>query len=73
MQISESPGGGGVSKKVIIFPTFIHYFLLSHKLIKHLLKLVGNSLVIMHPNVHTRPQLPITGCFGCTEVYLFQF
>ena len=37
------------------------------------MKVVGNSLVIMHPNMCSRPQLPITGCFGCTEVYLFQF
>ena len=63
----------GVSKKAIIFPTFLHYFSFSHKLIKHFMKVVGNSLVIMHPNIHSRPQLPITGCFGCTEVHLLQF
>ena len=63
--------GGGVSKKVIIFPTFSHYFSFSHKLIEHFLKIVGNSLVIMHPNMHSRPQLPITGCFCYTEVHLF--
>ena len=28
------------------------------------MKVVGNSLVTMHPNMHSRPQLPITGCFG---------
>ena len=70
MQVSESPG---VSKKVIFFLTFFHYFSFSHKLIKHVIKVVGNSLVIMHPNIHSRPQLPKTGCFGCIEVYLFQF
>ena len=42
--------------------------------IKHFLKIVGNSLVIMHPNMmHSRPQLLITGCFGYSEVHLFQF
>ena len=25
----------------------------------------------MHPNMYSRPQLPITGCFGCTEVDVF--
>ena len=62
-----------VSKKVIIFPTFFLYFSFSHKLIKHFVKVVGNSSVIMHPNMHSNPQLPITGCFACTEVHLFQF
>ena len=33
------------------------------------MKVVGNSLVTMHPNTHSRPQLPITGCFGCTSQY----
>ena len=56
-----------------IFPTFFHYLTFSHKLIKHFMKVVGNSLVTMHPNIHSRPQLQITGCFGCTEVHLFQF
>ena len=70
VQVSENPG---VSKKVIIFPTFFHYFSFSHKLIEHFMKVVGNSSVIMHPNIHSRPQLPITGCFGCTEVHPFQF
>ena len=76
MQVSENPGrggGGGGSKKVIIFPTFFHYFSFSHKLIKHFMKVVGNGLVIMHLNMHSRPQLPIMGCFGCTEVHLLQF
>ena len=59
--------------KVIIFPTFFHYFSFCHKLIKHFLRIVGNSLVIMHSNMHSRPQLPITGCFCYTEVHLFQF
>ena len=63
----------GVSKKVIIFPTFFHYYSFSHELIKRFMKVVGNSLVIMHPNIHSRPQLAIKGCFGCTEVHLFQF
>ena len=45
-------GGGGVSKKVIVFPTFFQYFTFSHKLIKHFMKVVGNNLVIMHPNIH---------------------
>ena len=56
-----------------IFPTFSHYFSFSHKLIKHFLRIVGNSLVIMHSNMHSRPQSPITGCFCYTEVHLFQF
>ena len=53
VQISENRGGGGggggwlVSKKVIIFPTFFQYFSFSHKLIKHFVKYVGNSLVIV--------------------------
>ena len=63
----------GVSKKVIIFPTFFHYFSFSHKLIKHFMKVVDNSVVIMHPYTHSRPQLSIMGCFGCTEVHLFPF
>ena len=63
----------GVSKKVIIFPIFLQYVSFSHKLIKHFMKVVGNSLVIMHPNMHSRPNLPIMGCFSCTEVHLFQF
>ena len=63
----------GVSKKVIIFSDFSHYFSFSHKLINHFLKIVGNSLVIMHPNMYSRPQLPIAGCFGFTEVHLLQF
>ena len=37
------------------------------------MKAVSNNLVTMHPNIHSRPQLPIKGCFGCTEVHLFQF
>ena len=69
MQLSENPG---VSKKVIIFPKFFHYFSFSHNLIKYFMKVVGNSLVIMHPNIHSRPQLLIMGCFGCTEAHLFQ-
>ena len=60
----------GVSMKVIVFPTFFYYFSFSHKF---LIKVVGNSLVIMDPNIHSRPQLPIMGCFRCTEVYLLQF
>ena len=63
----------GISKKVIIFPTFFHYFSFNHRSIKHFMKVVGNSLVIMHPNMYSRLQLPITGCFGFTEVHLFQF
>ena len=47
---------------MIIFPTFSRYFSFSHKLIT-----IGNSLEIMHPNMHSRPQLPITGCFGFSE------
>ena len=58
---------------MIIFPIFFHHFSFSHKLIKHFMKVIGNSLVIMYPDMHSRPQLPITGCFGCTEVHLFQF
>ena len=76
MQVSEKPvggGGGRVSKKVIIFPTFFHDLSFSHKLFEHFMKVVGNSLVIMHPNIYSRPQLPIAGCFSCTEVHLFQF
>ena len=63
---------GGI-KESDNFSDFSHYFSFSHKLIKHFLKIVGNSLVIVHPNMHSRPQLPITGCFGYTEVHLFQF
>ena len=70
MQVSENPG---VSKKVIFSRLFPIIFLFSEKLIKHLMKIVGNSLVIMHPNINSRPQLPITGCLGCTEIHLFQF
>ena len=70
VQVSENPG---VSKKAIIFPTFFYYFSFSHKLIKHFMNVVGNSLVIMHQTMHSRPQLPKMGCFGCTEVHLFQF
>ena len=73
MQVSENPwggGGGGVSKKVIIFPTFSNK---SHKLIENFWNVFGNSLVTMHPNMQSRPQLLITGCFRCTEVHLFQF
>ena len=36
------------------------------------MKVVGNSFVIMHPDVPSRPQLPITGCFRRTEVHLFR-
>ena len=57
----------------VIFPTFFHYFSFSHKLIENFMTVVCHSLVIMHPNIHSRPQLPTTGCFGCTEVHLFQF
>ena len=55
------------------FSDFSHYFSFSHKLIEHFLRIVGNSLVIMHSNMHSRTQLPITGCFCCTEVHLLQF
>ena len=65
----QIPGGeGGIESD-----KFSHYFSFSHKLIKHFLKIVGNSSVIMHPNTHSRPQLLITGCFGYSEVHLFQF
>ena len=53
--------------------SFSHYFSFSHKLLKHFLKIVGNNLVIMHPNMHSRPQLPIMGSFVYSEVHLFQF
>ena len=62
-------GGGGIKES----DKFSHYFSSSHKLIKHFLKIVGNSSVIMHPNMHSRPQLLLTGCFGYSEVHLFQF
>ena len=70
VQVSENVG---VSKKVTIFPTFFHCFSFSHKLIKYFMKVVGNSFVIMHPDIYSKPQLPITGCFGRTEVHLFSF
>ena len=63
----------GYKESEIIFSTFSHDFSFSYKLIKHFLKIVGDSLVIMHPNVHSKPQLPIAGCFGYSEVHLFQF
>ena len=66
----ECPGG---IKESNIFSTFFHYFSFGHKLIKHFMKVVGNSLVIMPPNMRSRPQLPITGCFGDTKVHLLQF
>ena len=52
------------------FLDFFRYVSFSHK---YFMKVVGNSLVIMHPNIHSRPQLPVAGCFGCTEVHPFQF
>ena len=70
MQVSENPEG---IKESDNFSDFFRYFSFSHKLNKHFMKVIGNSLVIMRPNIHSRPQLPITGCFGCTEVHLFQF
>ena len=70
MQVSENPGGIRESDN---FSDLFPLFSFSHKLIKHFMKVVGNSSVIMQPNIHSRPQLPITGCFGCTEVHLFQF
>ena len=44
VQISENLG---VSKKMTIFPTFLNYFLFSHKLIKYFMKVVANSFVIV--------------------------
>ena len=32
------------------------------------MKIVGNSSVIMHPNINSRSQLPITDCLDCTEL-----
>ena len=49
------------------FPNFFHYFSFSHKSIKYFMKVVGNSFAIMHPDMHSRPQLSITSCFGRTE------
>ena len=43
---------GGI-KESDNFSDFFHYFSFSHKLIKHFMKIVGNSLVIMHPNIHS--------------------
>ena len=70
VQVSENPGA---IKEDDNFSDFFHYVSFSHKLIKHFMKIVGNSLVIIHPNMHSRFQLPITGYFGCAEVHLFQF
>ena len=48
------PGGGGI-KESDNFSDFFHYFLFSHKLIKHFMEVVGHSLVIKYPNIHSRP------------------
>ena len=46
------------------FSDCFHYFSFSHKLIRYFVKVVGNSFVIMHSDMHSSSQLPITGCFG---------
>ena len=42
-------GGGGI-RESDNFSDFSHYFSFSHKLIEHFMRIVGNSLVIMHSN-----------------------
>ena len=47
----RKPGG---IKEGYNFSDFFHYFLFSHKLIKYFMKVVGNSFVIMHPDMQSR-------------------
>ena len=65
VRVSENLGG---IKEIYNFSDFFHYFSFSRKLIKHFMKVVGNSFVIMHPNMHLRSQLPITCLFQFQRV-----
>ena len=60
MQVSENP----VSiKESDNFPDFLHYFSFSHKLIKHFMKVVGNSLVIIPSKYTLKTSIANNGLF----------